>query len=83
MVEIGLEFLTDDDAAEDALLVAEEAHDGASGDGDEGVESRRGEGILWSWFGVAFFDRIRYIKGVEWAGFLVVIDGLIGHDLIK
>ena len=80
MVEVLLEFLADDDAAEDALLVAEEAHDGAGGDGDDGVEAWGGEAIFWSWLGVVFlFDGGGCIEGVESAGLFVVIDWLVGH----
>ena len=40
IVEIADEFIADDDAAEDALLVAEEAHHRAGGDGDGRVGAR-------------------------------------------
>ena len=39
-MEVADEFIADDDAAEDALLVAEEAHYRAGGDGDGRVSAR-------------------------------------------
>ena len=39
-MEVADEFIADDDAAEDALLVAEEAHHRAGGDRDGGVSAR-------------------------------------------
>ena len=50
MMKVLLEFLTNDDAAEDTLLVAKETHNSARSDGDKSVESRGGEAILWSRF---------------------------------
>lgn len=47
-MEILLKFLANDDTAEDSLLVAKKAHDGTGGDGDERVQPRSGEAILWS-----------------------------------
>ena len=48
MMEVLLELLSNDNAAEHTLLVAEETHDSAGGDGDERMESRGSEAILLS-----------------------------------
>ena len=65
-MKVLLEFVTYNDTAENALLVAEKAHDGAGGDGDKPVSStdrRRVERVAMAGFvislvfGVEIFDR--------------------------
>ena len=68
MVEVLLEFMTNDDSTEDALLVTKKTHHCASGNGDEEVQPLRVEAIFRPLYvrlaltGLEFAERWRMVQ---------------------